>query len=82
MYFTAAAVLAALASAPTATALGINCRGSSNCGFFPSDTIRTIQSYMQDIPDGTTFTNGQQIKCYSNVRTSSPRTCARCLRRC
>ena len=71
MRFTAAAaLLAALAASPVASALGINCRGSSNCGFWPSDTMRAIQNYMGSIPDGTTFTNGQQIKCYGNVDLS------------
>ena len=67
MRFATTTLLAALAAAPLTSALGINCRGSSNCGFFPSDTIRIIQNYMSSIPSGTTFTNGVQVKCYSNV---------------
>ena len=64
MHFTAILVAAAAAlSAPTVSALGINCRGSSNCGFASSHTLSEINTKVQGLADGNTYPNGQHIAC-------------------
>ena len=60
-----------LALTPLTTSLGINCRGSSQCGVgYSSSTMRDILAQVQGIDPRYTFVNGQHITCVKNVGPS------------
>ncbi|KAL2628949.1 hypothetical protein R1flu_013635 [Riccia fluitans] len=56
-----------LSAAGNTSALGINCRGSSNCAFQSSHTLSEINTKVQAIPDGNIFSNGVHITCVGNI---------------
>jgi len=60
-------VVLLLSAAGNTSALGINCRGSSNCGFQSSHTLSEINTQVQAIPDGNIFSNGVHIACVGGI---------------
>ena len=55
--------------------LGINCRGSSGCGYFVFKELFKIRNYIVDqLPDDAWVENGRQIAC-SGVGDIHPRMC-------
>jgi hypothetical protein len=53
---------------PPVANLGINCRGSSNCGLTTVDGIANrLVEYIQQIPDDAWYDNGQHIACYDFI---------------
>lgn len=51
--------------ATSTSALGINCRGSSNCS--GSHVLSEINTKVQALPDSNTYANGVHIACVGNI---------------
>lgn len=70
MKFFTAALLTSLTACPMASALGINCRGSSNCGVgYPSDTMQQLLNQVAGMDPRFTYrSDGRHITCVKNVR--------------
>ncbi|KAK0640760.1 killer toxin [Cercophora newfieldiana] len=63
----ASAIITALAAAPEALALGINCRGSANCDhqLGGANYLETLKNYVNQAQDGRVYRNGEHIACIS-----------------
>jgi hypothetical protein len=64
MKFTFATLAIALATATTASALGINCEGSAVCG---GGSSYNIVKYIETIADDAQYANGQHIACDQSI---------------
>ncbi|KAJ7457322.1 killer toxin [Mycena latifolia] len=64
MKFTLAALAIALATANKAYALGINCRGSAECG---GGRAYNIVQYIEGISDDAWYADGQHIACDQSI---------------
>ncbi|KAL4886884.1 Kp4-domain-containing protein [Aspergillus karnatakaensis] len=51
----------------TTTALGINCRGSSDCGLSSAPSMGEIVSIIEEIPDNAWYNNGEHITCIASA---------------
>ena len=70
MQFSTAAILTALASAPLASTLGINCRGSLFCTVIGGNTPQLLfnqLNWYESSPRTRLYTNGQNIACFNEV---------------
>ncbi|KAL3679138.1 hypothetical protein R1sor_022094 [Riccia sorocarpa] len=56
-----------LNAATRSDALGINCRGSSNCASVHAPALSEINRKVQDLPNNNVYPNGQHIACSDNI---------------
>ncbi|KAL3679133.1 hypothetical protein R1sor_022089 [Riccia sorocarpa] len=56
-----------LNAATRSDALGINCRGSSNCAAGRAHALSEINTKVQGLPDANVYPNGQHIACSDNI---------------
>lgn len=63
-------LLAAALLAAHAATLGINCRGSLNCGdswpYTPANKAQALVGYINGINANRWYANGEQIACFAN----------------
>ncbi|KAL3679126.1 hypothetical protein R1sor_022082 [Riccia sorocarpa] len=59
--------LLVLNAATRSDALGINCRGSSNCAAGRAHALSEINTKVQGLPDANVYPNGQHIACSDNI---------------
>lgn len=63
MQFTTTSFLAVLTAISTVSALGINCRGSSQCSQGTGEVSRKLTGYINQLDDNRFVSNGVQIAC-------------------
>ncbi|KAI5803082.1 killer toxin [Geopyxis carbonaria] len=71
MQFLAPISVLVLALASTSAALGINCRGNSNCGGTLC-SLHDLVGKASSIPDGNSFSPGQHIVCCTSPGPAPP----------
>jgi hypothetical protein len=78
MRFSATILGAILASSAHVTALGINCRGSSQCGSMGSANIQGVinNANENNLPDNFVWQNGDHIACVPSTGAAFGRLCA------
>ncbi|KAF2689773.1 killer toxin [Lentithecium fluviatile CBS 122367] len=63
MHISATVLSAILAFGTHATALGINCRGSSNCGLVGTASLDGVINAARNAGDNHVFQNGEHVAC-------------------
>jgi hypothetical protein len=67
MRCTTMSLLAVAGSLKTAMGLGINCRGSSTCGYINFSEAQPLMNDICNMNPSTTFSNGQHIACEAGI---------------
>ncbi|KAF2744834.1 killer toxin [Sporormia fimetaria CBS 119925] len=78
MHFTTTLITTLMAFGAHTTALGINCRGSSNCGLLRNGdaNLGTIVSRANNAGDNHVFGNGEHIACVAFGGVAGGSLCA------
>jgi hypothetical protein len=67
MRCTITSLLAVAGLLKTAVGLGINCEGSSTCGYIELSEARPLTNDICNMNPSTTFSNGQHIACEASI---------------